>query len=48
MLLKRKGYNFLMIAYHIYADTYLADLVRTNYLRGGCLIKRLKNNQAQI
>lgn len=31
-----------MVAYHISADTYLTDLVRTNYLRGGCLIKRIK------
>lgn len=42
MLSRRKGYNFLMNAYQTYADTYLIDLVRTNYLRGGCLIKRIK------
>jgi len=31
-----------MIASHIYADMYLTDLTRTSYLRGGCLIKRIK------
>lgn len=38
----RKGHNFLINAYQMYADIYLIGLVRTNYLRGGCLIKRIK------
>lgn len=39
---RRKGYNFFINAYQTYADTYLIDLVRTKYLREGCLTKIIK------
>lgn len=37
-----------MNAYQTNADTDLTDLVRTNYMRGGCLIKRIKYSSTDM